>query len=166
VKSKVCNSCLKNKSLHEYHKAKNGKFGKKSYCKDCSNAKGRLQKSTPEAKARVSEYNKFYCREKKRKANTSWIKRNYDHVLAYNSSRRAGIGKATPKWLNEEQKYEIESFYALSRALRIISGVKHHVDHIIPLQGENVCGLHVPWNLQVLTAYDNMSKGNSYDNHA
>jgi len=61
---------------------------------------------------------------------------------------------AVPVWLNEAQRQEIKDWYALAAATGLT------VDHIIPLQGENVCGLHVPWNLQLLTAKENASKGN------
>ena len=65
----------------------------------------------------------------------------------------------TPPWLNDGQLLEIESIYIYCSALRR-TGLNYHVDHIVPLQGKTVSGLHVPWNLQVLPAKMNMQKGN------
>ena len=64
---------------------------------------------------------------------------------------------AMPKWANIR---EIERLYREARAMTVKTGILHHVDHIYPLRGTTVCGLHVHWNLQILSAIKNMSKGN------
>jgi hypothetical protein len=104
-----------------------------------------------------------YAREKKeqRKQYMSiWQKENKHICNAINSKRRAVKLSATPPWLTTEDFKKIEEFYELAQAASEVFEIKCHVDHIVPLQGIDVCGLHVPWNLQVLTAFDNISKGN------
>ena len=74
--------------------------------------------------------------------------------------RRRRFRDATPKWLTAEQKLEIRFHYRMAIALSRATKIPHAVDHIIPLQGEDVCGLHVPWNMQVLTQDENLQKSN------
>jgi len=69
----------------------------------------------------------------------------------------------TPRWLIRDHHKEIYVFYLESAKLTKEIGIFYHVDHIIPLQGENVSGLHVPWNLQILTNSENTKKGNKFD---
>lgn len=77
-------------------------------------------------------------------------------VLKWNAQKRKeALQSATPRWADHEA---IDAFYVEARQLSARTGVKHEVVHIIPLQGRNVCGLHVPWNLRVVTKTDNAKK--------
>jgi hypothetical protein len=76
------------------------------------------------------------------------------------SLRRRRFRQATPKWLSAEQKMEIRLKYRLAIELSRATGIRHAVDHEIPLQGDDVCGLHVPWNLRVITQEENLVKSN------
>jgi hypothetical protein len=67
---------------------------------------------------------------------------------------------ATPNWLDDSMEESIQDIYWLADDLRKVSPDNYHVDHMVPLQGKNICGLHVPWNLQVLPADLNISKKN------
>lgn len=82
-----------------------------------------------------------------------WRQENKSKINQLASKRRAYKAKALPKWLTKSQKAEIQRIYDECPA-------GYHVDHIIPLKGRNCCGLHVPWNLQYLTAEDNLKKSN------
>jgi hypothetical protein len=76
------------------------------------------------------------------------------------SLRRRRFRQATPKWLTAEQRMEIRLKYRLAIELSRATGIRHAVDHIVPLQGEEVCGLHVSWNLQVIPQAENLKKSN------
>jgi 5-methylcytosine-specific restriction endonuclease McrA len=76
------------------------------------------------------------------------------------SLRRRRFRDATPKWLSAEQKMEIRLKYRLAIELSRETGIRHAVDHIVPIISDEVCGLHVPWNLRVITQEENLKKSN------
>lgn len=95
--------------------------------------------------------------DKARQACRAWDKNNKSKRLALNNKRIAKKLQATPKWLTTDQHKEIEAFYIESQTKK----TAHHVDHIVPLRGKTVCGLHVPWNLRVIPALVNLQKSNT-----
>lgn len=103
--------------------------------------------------------NKDVCRERIK----DWESRNPAKVRAKYSKRRSVKLSAQPNWLSEDHKKQIEDVYLLAKDCEQVSGETYHVDHIVPLQGKAVCGLHVPWNLQVLPSDINVKKGNKFN---
>ena|ERR1017187_1681536 len=99
-------------------------------------------------------------RDKTRAHSKKWSKANRAKMNAYEANRRAAKLYATPKWLTKEQLKEIQSYYELAKELQWLSEEPLEVDHIVPLQGKNVSGLHVPWNLQILPESLNCRKSN------
>jgi hypothetical protein len=89
-----------------------------------------------------------------------------DKVNTNTAKRRATRLHASPRWLTDEHKRQIHIMYKKAAELTKSTGTKMHVDHIIPLQGKIVCGLHVPWNLQVITAVENCRKNNKLQQEA
>lgn len=108
--------------------------------------------------AKSREYYKLYPK-KRAEAGRNWRKNNPEKNVAKTAKRNAAKLQRTPVWLNAGHWLEIASIYELCSAWRGI-GFDYHVDHIIPLQGKSVSGMHVPWNLQILNAKENISKGN------
>lgn len=89
----------------------------------------------------------------------NWRINNLDKHAAISAKRRCAKLRRTPSWTDFSK---IRDIYAERRKLSEETGIEYHVDHIIPLQGENVCGLHVHYNLQIITAKENLSKKNKY----
>jgi len=87
---------------------------------------------------------------------------NKPYYIAKDAERRARKIKATPCWLSQEDRDQIRRIYDVRQKVSERTGVEHHVDHILPLKGENICGLHVPWNLAIIPAEMNLSKGNKH----
>ena len=89
-----------------------------------------------------------------------WRQENPGKSNAKTARRRAAQLQATPPWLTDEHKKQIEEFYVKAAELTVSTGIPHEVDHIMPLQGKNGRGLHVPWNLQILSQKENAKKNN------
>lgn len=104
------------------------------------------------------EENREHVRETGREAGRRRRARYPDEVGAYQAEQRARKRAHTPSWANMAA---IRAVYAKCRRLSKTTGIPHHVDHIIPLKGENVSGLHVETNLQILTASENCRKRNT-----
>ena len=90
-------------------------------------------------------------------------KKNPAKINALSKKRKAGKKQRTPKWHTEIHKERMETQYKLANILTKLTGELHHVDHIIPLHGKFVSGLHTPSNLQVIPAKQNLQKGISFN---
>jgi 5-methylcytosine-specific restriction endonuclease McrA len=98
--------------------------------------------------------------EEQRRYRTTWKENNPLQVLADNKVRRRKHRDATPPWLSRKQKSEIRQLYQIAMTMTQTTGEQYVVDHIVPLRSEEVCGLHVPWNLRVVTREENLRKSN------
>jgi len=101
-------------------------------------------------------------KDKKNARNRKWRSNNKDIVNFHTNKRYTAKKQRLPVWINEKNLKQIQVMYTLASALTKSTGVQWHVDHIIPLQGKNVSGLHVPENLQVIQGSLNIRKNNKY----
>jgi hypothetical protein len=111
----------------------------------------------------TAEYQKQWAQNNKDKVSKKTKKfrdTNRGYFLAKNAKDRAAKLQRTPKWLTLLHYEQIEMFYEAATILTKELGILMSVDHIIPLQGKNVSGLHVPWNLQVISKSENSQKRN------
>ena len=153
--------------------ATNKKYDEKNRDKRSEYAK-QYRKANPEKMQELAKAwakaNPEKIRGYMQKASKAWHERNPDYLsnfykankeryVAARARRRAAQDSATPAWLTAIDKAMIQEMYDVSEARYIQTGIKHHVDHIVPINGKNVAGMHVPWNLQVITAHENLSKG-------
>ena len=95
-----------------------------------------------------------------REYRNAWKRNNVLQVRADTKARRRKHRLATPKWLTRRQKGEIRQLYQIAMTMTQTTGEQYVVDHIVPLRSEFVCGLHVPWNLRVITREENLIKSN------
>jgi hypothetical protein len=178
VDGKRCTKCLLVKPLPLFPKSKGGKHGVRGNCKDCERVrqkvyresnKGRIKEGWADWFEKNKEYNRsrwrhYYTeRTEYLKDRSKFYKKIEPHRYnTYNAKRRAAKLQATPCWLSNRHLQSIEDMYWLAGDLFKVTGEVYHVDHIVPLVGVDVCGLHVPWNLQVLPSDLNLKKGNKH----
>ena len=98
--------------------------------------------------------------EVKREYRNTWKANNKTQIRADTKARRRKHRQATPPWLTRKQKSEIRQIYQIAITMTQTTGEQYVVDHIIPLRSDYVCGLHVPWNLRVITQEENLKKSN------
>lgn len=134
-----------------------------STCIDCNRsiALVHYRRNSKSRIALVAEY-----RDKNPRKAKQWARRSYEKnkeaYCARSMERHTTKLQRMPLWLTEQHRKEIRAVYKERDRLAEATGKVFHVDHIVPLRGETVSGLHVPWNLQILTAFDNLSKSNKF----
>lgn len=184
TETKICSKCKETKPKNLFYIRKARPCGVSSACKVCCDIQHAISvKKNPAASKRAAKksYNKYRpdrlarmiswwknnpekhkknCarsraknRIKLRAKSALYLANNLDKHCVNQALRRATKLRATPPWLTSEHKKQIKEIYK-----NCPKG--YHVDHIVPLQGKNVRGLHVPWNLQYLSAEDNIRKSN------
>lgn len=168
-----CKPCRKSITNPDYHKTYYQENKEQSDLKKREWAERNKEHVQVQRKQRYEEKREDLLSEKK-----DYYKKNREKILEYKSAyqkihrhkknaveakRHTSKLQRTPSWLTQDHLDAIEYFYWLSRDLYLSTGEKYNVDHIVPLQGKNVCGLHVPWNLQVLPSDLNIAKGNKYN---
>ena len=87
-------------------------------------------------------------------------KNNPELYKALVSVRKRRHRAATPPWITKDQKLQMRQMYLEAQRLTKLTGERYVVDHIVPLINESVCGLHVPWNLRIMTQEENLKKSN------
>lgn len=117
------------------------------------------EEALKERSKKYYQENKEHIIAKVRAYYPAYIKANKDIKNASTARRRSKKLHATVSW---GDSISIRAFYKEAARLTQETGIPHHVDHIVPLQGKNVSGLHWEGNMQILTASENSSKGNRY----
>jgi 5-methylcytosine-specific restriction endonuclease McrA len=134
---------------------------KQQYKKNRDYILNRAKKYASTHKSKISTYREKN-KEKLKDLGRKWAEKNPHKVSFASSKRRSAKLNRTPSWLTKDDLKQIAEIYKEANRLTKETNISHHVDHIVPLQGRNVSGLHVPANLQILTATDNIRKSNKY----
>ena len=172
---KTCSKCKESKPLSEFHRKSDARDGLYPLCKLCVKAKNAARVAADPEKNRrqVYEWNtknierrreiarEHYYKntEKIKSRGAKWQKENPERVAAKAMAYEAAKLKAIPLWANLAK---IAQIYKDAVKLANKNGIDYHVDHVVPLRGKTVCGLHCEANLTILEASKNRSKGNRH----
>jgi len=153
---KFCKTCQKSKMFFEFSRDKHEKDGFRRYCKLCVFEKfNEKRKVSAKQRGRKPLTKEQKLKDAQRKSLSYHSDPKKFH--AQTAKRRAIHKNAKSKWGNS---FFIEEAYKLTLIREKLTGIKWHVDHIVPLINDKVCGLHNEFNLQVIPAKENLIKGN------
>lgn len=173
---RVCPRCKDNLPKSCFGKDNHRTNGLAVYCLNCQQARSREWcEKNPEKKLTHDKAYRAANLERYAVNNRAYVARNAaeldayhrkyrqenaGRIAAHNIGRIRGEKRATPAWAN---LHEINRIYAEAKGLEARDGVKRHVDHVVPIKHNLVCGLHVEHNLQILTASENVRKKNKFE---
>lgn len=129
-----------------------------NYHKDLDKSRQRARDYAEAHKKEASARTKLWTEqnaERKKASDKRWKENNPAHYHSLKAKYRAARRQACPPWVDEAHMARIHEIYNLRREISERTGVVHEVDHIVPLQGKTVCGLHVWWNLRVIPREEN-----------
>lgn len=187
---KVCGDCKATKPFDDFSPLKSGRDGRNPICKACRSRADREARLVKGDEMRAAERRRHHANKEIKKASrlkwyaknkaivaqrmVEYHKKNQARILAKKAEYRAanrdniyvlnGARRAAEKqaMLPSCDRKAMSELYRLARKLTQETGIPHHVDHVVPLRHEEVCGLHVNWNMQVIPAADNMNKSNKW----
>lgn len=164
--TRICSKCSFEKELDCFTKNSKCLLGRTSVCKTCMNIWYRENyKKDP---------SKVYDKNKKSRAKRAsegfdiyksirTYRKNFPEKHNLKQKIRESMKRGrVPSWASSQDEEDIKNMYKLAQRLEQLCGVKYHVDHIVPLNGKNVCGLHTPKNLQILESSLNINKSNTH----
>lgn len=159
--TKTCTKCSVTKSLECFGLSNTCVGGYRTYCKTCHNAQ-KKQWRIKNADKIAEQKRQYYQDNRQHILNRcgEYAKANPHVGNAKTAKYRASKLNATPTWLTEDDDFIFNEVYEMAKLRSESTGVEHHVDHIVPLQGIEANGLHVWWNLQIIPASENLSKSN------
>jgi hypothetical protein len=137
------------------------KFVSNSGCYECARI---LQiENAKNHKDRLAKYSQDYrARDplRAKKNHKKWRDTNPAKLAAWCRITQLKRENRVPSWVDDDLKQEMEDFYSAAHLFKIYTGKDYEVDHVVPIGGKTVCGLHVPWNLQIIERLENKKKSN------
>lgn len=182
---KICNKCQQAKAIALFYANKRMKDGLNTFCTECHKADNIARKAIKRANPLFKQTELAYKKEYRARTEVAramymsqWRKLRKEHVLAYSKTyrdahksrynflcqkRKIDLANRVPHWLTADDLWIIKEAYELANLRTKLFGFSWHVDHVIPLRGKRVSGLHVPQNIRVIPALENMQKTNKYE---